>query len=550
MTQLDFNKMRVLVVDDQRPFLVLLRGMANALGAKSVVSVQNGEAAVVACRKEKFDVIISDVQLGSDKKNGYQFLEEIRILKYVKPDTVFIMVSGDNQRPVVLGSLERQPDDYLIKPFSQAQLSNRLHKAYIKKQELKVVYQHYMKSDIQGAVEVCRELISSGCKYRQACCYLLTELYWKSGQFKQAQHMLKPIMLHKPVPWALVALAKTEMHLNNFDGAITLAKQVIKNRVMAVEGHDILAQCYWKKDDLDSAIKEIKRSITLSPFSLDRQYLGANLARESNNFEFAKQCCKAIFEQTRRSVYRDVKHLCNFVRSILDAAEHAAEKGDKNKFQQEALITLQRLRGDDILSRLAEPFDYGAFEDIINARVNFLDGKISEARKSLASAKETLDEQFEELPISLVPDSLKVNFDLGDFEEVNALSKRLQSGETSMDPNIEYLLSKTSKEVAKQAAEFERLSKEGQNCYNQGKFQASYEHYTEALKLSPTNVDAVLNLLQCLLQMLERFEKPELKLIVDSKKNHRLINDLKLSPSQKARYNEIREEFRKHMEIK
>lgn len=549
MAQIEFGKMRVLVVDDQRPFLVLLRGMANALGAKSVVTAQNGEAAVVACRKEKFDIIISDVHLGSDKKNGYQFLEEIRILNYVKPETVFVMVSGDNQRPVVLGSLERQPDDYLIKPFSQAQLSNRVQKAYLKKQALKSVYKHYMKGDIEKAIDECRDLITNGCKYRQACSYLLTELYWKAGQFKQAQHMLKPIMLHKPVPWALVALAKTEMHLSNFEGAITLAKQVVKNRVLAVEGHDIMAQCHWKVGDLDAAITEIKRSITLSPFSLDRQYLGANLARENNDFEFAKQCCKAIFEQTRRSVYRDVKHLCNFVRSILDAAEHAAEKGDRNKFQQEALITLQRLRSDDILSRLNEPFDYSAFEEIINARVNFLDGKVSEARKSIASARDHLEGQFEDLPIALVPDSLKVYFDLGDFDEAQALSDRLAEQEGELDPNLAYLMERTNQGLANQAAEFEQICKLGKDNYSAGKYQAAYENYLEAIKLSPTNIDAIINLLQCLLQILERFSKPELKLIVDSKKYHKLANELDMTPSQKARYLELRNGFKKHMDL-
>lgn len=550
MALIDFEKMRVLVVDDQRPFLVLLRGMVNALGAKSVVIAQNGEAAVVACRKEKFDIIISDVQLGSDKKNGYQFLEEIRILKYVKPETVFVMVSGDNQRPVVLGSLERQPDDYMIKPFSQAQLSIRLQKAYLKKQELAPVYQHYMKGDVNKAIEECRTLITNGCKYRQACSVLLTELYWKSGQHKQALHMLEPIMQHKPHPWVQVAIAKTHMHLGNYDQAITLAKQVVKNRVLAVEGHDVLAKSYWQKGYLDEAINEIKKSITLSPYSLDRQYLGASLARENNDFEFAKQCCKAIFEQTRRSVYRDVAHLCNFVRSILDAAEHAAEKGDRNKFQQEALITLQRLRNDDILTRLSEPFDYGAFEDIINARVNFLDGKLSEARRSLSKAQDTLEEQFEEYPISMVPDSIKVLFDLGEFEEVNQLSKRLQSGEHNIDPNVEYLLSKTSEGMSEQIRVFQQHCKDGLNCYNQGKFQAAYESYLQALKLSPTNIDAVISLLQCIARMLDKLDKPDLKLIVDSKKHVRLLGELELSRAQKARFHEVKNELQMHMELK
>jgi len=549
MSQLDFAKMRVLVVDDQRPFLVLLRSMANAMGAQSVVTAQNGESAVTACRKEKFDIIISDVHLGNDKKNGYQLLEEIRMLKYVKPETVFVMVSGDNQRPVVLGSLERQPDDYLIKPFSQAQLSNRIHKAFLKKSELKDVYRAYMKKDINTAIDTCRDLIANGCKYRQACCHLLTELYWKSQQFKQAQHMLKPIMLHKPVPWALVALARTEMYLENYEGAITLAKQVIKNRVLAVEGHDIMAQCYWRIDKLDDAINEIKRSINLSPFSLDRQYLGANLAREHNDFDFAKQCCKAIFEQTRRSVYRDVKHLCNFVRSILDAAENAAEKGERNKFQQEALITLQRLRSDDILNRLNEPFDYSAFEDIINARVNFLDGKVSEARKTLLAARENLNDQYEELPIALVPDSLKVYFDLGEFEEVNALTERLKSSDEDIDPNVEYLINKTHESMDSQAGEFKILCEEAQEKYGQGKYQAAYETYSQALKLSPTHVDVILSLMQSLLQILERFDKPELKYVVEAKKNHKLIADLKLTEAQLERYAHLRKAFKRHMEL-
>lgn len=549
MNNIDFTETRVLVVDDQRPFLILLRSMVNALGAQSVVTAQNGEAAVVACKKERFDVIICDVQLGSDKKNGYQFLEEIRVLKYVKPETVFVMVSGDNQRPVVLGTLERQPDDYLIKPFSQAQLSNRLHKAYLKKQALKDVYQNYMKDNVEDAINVCRNLISSGCKYRQACSSLLTELYWKSNQYKQALHMLEPIFKHKPHPWLQVAIAKSHMLLGNHDKAIDLASQVTKNRVLAVEGHDILAKSYFQKGYLDEAINEIKKSITLSPFSLERQYLGANLARGSNDFEFAKQCCKAIFEQTRRSVYRDVAHLCNFVRSILDAAENAAEKGERNKFQQEALITLQRLRNDDILNRLSEPFDYSAFEDIINARVNFLDGKISEARRSLNKAQKTLGGQFEQYPVSMMPDSMKVLFDLGEFEQAHQMSNQLKNSRRPIDPNLEYLLTQTEEGMKEQLSEFRECCRRGQECYNQGKFTAAYEAYSDALKLSPANIDAMLSLLQSLVQILDKSTKPELKLIVDSKKTVRLLAEMYLTEQQQERLSAIKAELINYMEL-
>lgn len=549
MSRLEFAKMRVLVVEDQRPFLVLLRSMANTMGAQSVVMAQNGEAAVAACRKEKFDVIISDVHLGNDKKNGYQFLEEIRLRMYVKPETIFVMISGDNQRPVVLGSLERQPDDYLIKPFSQAQLSNRIHKAFLKKTQLKDVYRAYMKQDIDTAIATCEALIAQGCQYRQACHHLLTELYWKSQKFEQAQHMLQGIMQHKPVPWATVAAARTEMFLQNYQEAITLAKPITKNRVLAVEGHDIMAQCYLRIGQLDDAINEIKRSINLSPFSLDRQYLGADIAREYHDFHFAKQCCKAIFEQTRRSVYRDVRHLCNFVRSILDAAENAAEKGERNKFQQEALITLQRLRSDDILGRLKQPFDYSAFEDIINARVNFLDGKISDARKTLFNVRDNLEQQHPELPIALVPDSLKVYFDLGEFDEVETLTERLRADADQLDPNVEYLLRKTGEDMVQQVSQFRQICEKAQEKYGQGKYQAAYEAYTQALKLSPHHVDVIMSLLQSLLQILDRRDKSDPIYITEAKKNHKLIADLKLTEQQQARYAELRTAFKRHMEL-
>ena len=103
---MNYSDKRVLIVDDQRPFLTLLRGVVNNMGAQSVVAVQNADSALAACKKEKFDFIICDLHLGSGKKNGYQFLEEARQKNLVKPETVFAVVSADSERPVVFGLSE------------------------------------------------------------------------------------------------------------------------------------------------------------------------------------------------------------------------------------------------------------------------------------------------------------------------------------------------------------------------------------------------------------------------------------------------------------
>ena len=94
-----------IIVDDQRPFLLMLKGIISKLGVRSLRIVQSAENAISDCRKEKFDVVIADLHLGNNKKNGYQLIEQLRIQKLAKADTVYMMVSGDSHRPVVLGSI-------------------------------------------------------------------------------------------------------------------------------------------------------------------------------------------------------------------------------------------------------------------------------------------------------------------------------------------------------------------------------------------------------------------------------------------------------------
>ena len=114
---MNFSDKQVLIVEDQRPFLLLLRGLLHSMGASEVVTKSSAEKALSLCKKQKFDIVVCDLHLGVDKKNGFELIEELRIKRLIKPTTVFILISADSARPVVLGSIERRPDDYLIKPF-------------------------------------------------------------------------------------------------------------------------------------------------------------------------------------------------------------------------------------------------------------------------------------------------------------------------------------------------------------------------------------------------------------------------------------------------
>lgn len=547
MATITYSDKRVLIVDDQRPFLILLRGLLNNLGAQSVVTTQNGEAAIASCRKEKFDIIIADLHLGPDKKNGFQLLEEIRVRKLVKAETVFIIVSADSERPYVLGSIEKQPDDYLIKPFSQAQLHSRINKAHAKKIALKPIYQKILQDDYHGAIEVCRDLISAGNKYRQSCSYLLTDLFWKTQQYDIANQMLEPMLQHRPLPWVMLAMAKTLYLTGQYNQAISLANDVLRTRKLAIEGHDIIAQSYLKLEEPEAAKEAILRALQLSPLSINRQFTASEIARMSKDFELAKSCAQAIWEQSKKSVHRDVSHLCSYIRSILDAAEHAEDTSDKNKYQQEAMFALYRNRNDEILSRIDEPFDYEVFEEIVTARMHVIDGKLVEAKREIAGSQQKLREQFDDYPLSLAPDSIKVFYDLGEFEEAAELAQKLDSSDKKLDLNTLHVVNASKDTSDDRKKRYSQHNKKGIECYSQGKYQAAYEEFFKAQEVVPMNTGVALNMLQCLLKILDKMDKPDFPMVASCRKNYRLVDGIPLPDEHQQKFDSLKDDLKKYL---
>lgn len=548
MAQINYNDKRVLIIDDQRPFLVMLRGILNNLGATSVVITQNADAALAACRKEKFDIIIADLHLGSGRKNGFQLLEELRVRKLLKPETLYMMVSADSERPVVLGSIEKQADDYLVKPFSLAQLNHRINKAYAKKMALKPIYHKIMQEDLNSAIQACQLLIQSGSRYRQFCSVIMIELLWRTEQFDQVINVLSPLIKQKRLPWTVVAMAKTKMYLNQFKQAMTLADEILSNRkVIAVEAHDVMAQCYLKTEQLQEACDEIKKALDLSPYSLERQYLGCEIARANGDYEFAKNCCHAILEQTKKSVYRNISHLCTYIRSILDAAEHAEEKNDRNRFQQEAMLALQRGKNDELLSRVSQAFDYSAFENIVVARMNIIEGKMLEAKNSLSHSQNQLA-KHEEYPIALAPDSIRVMYDLGEFEDANLLVKKIERHEASLDANTRYLLDSCRDNSEENRLLYNKYNRDGIGYYKEGKYEAAYKEFGLAQKLAPMNTGVSLNLLQCLLKLLEKMAVPDYQLVKECKQVYRQVDSLHLPEAHEIKLDALRDDLKKYVE--
>ena len=149
-----FTTQSVLVVDDIDTVRTAVKGMLQMLGCKDIHVANNGERALDICKQIDFDFILCDFNLGKGK-DGYQLFEELKLLKLITSNTLFIILSAETTIQTLHGIFELQPDDYLLKPFSYQKLKTRLVKALEKREILGSIYKAITANDYERVLEAC-----------------------------------------------------------------------------------------------------------------------------------------------------------------------------------------------------------------------------------------------------------------------------------------------------------------------------------------------------------------------------------------------------------
>ena len=171
---------RILLVNEQRSFQVMMKAMLINLGINRITYVNSAEEARRRCQKETFDIYLLDYELGGGE-NGRQLLESLRDQHLIPPQSVVIMVSADSSRAMVLSALEAEPDEYLMKPFSQEQFSFRLKRALARRQALESVFTALAKDDLPALLAICAERADAVPRFANFCRCLQADTQLKLG---------------------------------------------------------------------------------------------------------------------------------------------------------------------------------------------------------------------------------------------------------------------------------------------------------------------------------------------------------------------------------
>ncbi|MEH8020677.1 response regulator [Rheinheimera metallidurans] len=527
---------RVLIVDDQRAFQLMFKGILYSMGATNVAFAPTGEQALAKCTNIGYDILFVDYHLGVGK-NGKQLLEDLREKKLLLPNSIFMLVTGENTVPMVMSAVELEPDDYLVKPFSQSVLRSRIQRIQRKKAHLATLYQALFDGQAEQVITLCQQEIAKEGRYQQFCKRVLVENLINLSRYGEAEVILQHSLEQRRSGWALFLQAKLCFLQQRFQESLALCQEAIEGNRYFAEAYDVMAQTYLAMGELDQAFSSIQTAAEIAPFSMPRQYLVIKIARELDNIPQQVNASKQLYEITRRSIKQDVVHLLNYIRTIIDAAVREDDPTQRNRYFQEVSLALQRVKRDDGMIR---EIDFSLFEMLCQARLESLSGAQFQAKKTYAAVAEQLAEQHQ-----ILPDAIFLLNQIGEFEQASTLTK-LVPAELMKNPLLNTLFSDQQNFVGQKQLQFAELNKAGIKSYKEGNFATAITQFETALELAPMNTGSALNLIQASLQQLNRQQKHKSTELFDRcKKTFRVVDNMPLPEHHRARYKELLQQFTK-----
>ncbi|MFZ5789699.1 MAG: response regulator [Pseudomonadota bacterium] len=115
--------MPILIVDDYKTMLRIIRNLLKQLGFDNVEEATDGSMALAKLRDKSFSLVISDWNM--EPMTGIQLLREVRADSKLK-ELPFIMITAESKSENVIAAKEAGVSNYIVKPFNAATLKQKL----------------------------------------------------------------------------------------------------------------------------------------------------------------------------------------------------------------------------------------------------------------------------------------------------------------------------------------------------------------------------------------------------------------------------------------
>ncbi len=543
MKQIDiikiYGRKKCLVIDDFPEIRGSLTRILRNFGAESVDTAASGSEAVRLCNNNKYDVVMCDYNLGGGQ-DGQQVLEEVRFLRVLLMTSLFVMLTGESSREMVLGALECQPDDYITKPYTEASLRTRLNRAIVRHEALLPIKTNISAGDYKGALTKCNEMIKAGSRYAPECVKMKGQLLFLLRQLKEAQSLYESVLDKKPLIWAKLGMGKTMLEMGELDAAEDILEEVIREDSRYIEAHDLLSEVFEKKEDMLSSQKSIEKASQVSPKSVHRHRKLAEITDLNGDDELSMKSHQNAIKWGMNSCYESVQDSFNYARKASDVIRSKHSYNDNNAIAKQAATYLERAK-----KRHGKSPEVEAQAHMVEAQLFDSQGKKTEAIASADKAK-ALFSSLRSPSTEVSVEFARTLHTMDEEDQARAILTSVAANNVNNEKLLRIIDGITSEPISdngKSAAS--SLTKSGIDSYEQNDYIEAIAVFSKAINSYPKHIGLNLNLIQAVIATTEAtgatpaYEKM-------CRRSLRAVGDIKVDHKQFKRFAFLQKQLSKY----
>ncbi len=496
-----YTEKKALIIEDFAEFASSIGTMLRNMGIMYTDTVVSGEAAIQACREKKYDIILSDYNLGP-QKDGQQVLEELVNFNLIKSDCTFIMITAEKTAAMVMGALELQPDSYLTKPFNNLLLKSRLDKSIKEKQVLNPIKIKILQKKWSEAYKLCDKVIKDSPKYRSSCIKYKFDCLKNSKRYDKALALVETIIDERTTPWALTGVGSIYYELGKIEKAEMIFIQMTKEFPMALEGYDWLTKIQHQLNKPVEAQHTLQKAVERSPKLLKRQkYLG-ELAEQNNDYDTMTQAYRQAVKYGKHSAFSQADEHVKLTKSLGYQLKNNSNE-ERSKLINEAESVFKKIESDfkfDTCTQFRGAVAHADFSSIVQDKksiekhlnnASYIFDKIEEhigANESIEISRTLRALGLNQLAECVIEEAVEQYFDNPEF--IKQASKLTNN-----------------KHLIENANKANNLNNKAVKLFKSSDFKQAIHYFQEAEKIAANNVNIGLNHAQALLKFYQAGNK-------------------------------------------
>lgn len=523
----------ILIIDAVRQSREILKNFAQSIDAARIYTSHHASDIIVKCESIPYDIILLGYDLGEDRKNGQQILEELRVKNLISRHCAVIMITAEISQAMVLAALEHKPDEYLIKPYTLATISHRVERCLLKKKAMSAIYTAMDNYDYARVITLCNQMVRKNNKYKNECLGIISRQYYELKQYDLAKEIYLAYEKEENCQWAIIGLSKIAIVDQDYELAKQYLHSLIDDYPHYLSSYDWLAKTYQLLKEPIEAERTLEKGINVSPRSVARLKRYADQCLINKNYENATNAYKNTHDLAYHSIHRKPENPINFAQSLLEYADELTVYQIK-QLNIKAFSALKKMTQDFKLPEIK------VISLLLTSRLHF---KVDEEILALNALNEAERLLIKEENDFSPQTTLTIARSLISLKKDDLANTLLNSLARSYPDDIDLMseISKLNEQpiIDRNKQEAQKAIEIGTNLYRSGQYILAIDKLNKALELFPSHTGIKLNLYQALIVAMEfhSIRKKDLKQLKTLTKE---FDRLSLNTETHSRYQNLK----------